>query len=137
MQLTWNPPALHTANKCEFLWKAPYSANIHQGYVRKDGSSAPARPFADITIAETNQVLLFYLAFQMAGSDLQQAFNLYCEAMRDEFALRIEQWRYEWDRATYRKIGGPSGKKKVDSPRDIIDTGNFVNSLVLTYRLSR
>lgn len=137
MKLSWNPPQL-TNNRAEFRWRAPYSASVHQGYFRKDNTRAPARPWADITVSEVDIPSLFFdkAMATISGDrhlDLDTAFAEFCSQMEQEFGDRIQSKRYEWDRVTRRRVGGPSGQKIVGSPRDIVDTSRLLNSLTVVF----
>ena len=61
------------------------------------------------------------------NSAINRAFDVAIEAQKDAFQDAIASDIWEWERETMRRNG-----EKVTSPRDIVDTGELYDSLVIS-----
>lgn len=94
---------------------AEHSVFVVMGAHRSDGTVMPARDF--LTDAVLNTPLI------PTNSNLRQIFIEYNEKLHESIKDSILSTKWEWDRTTYRKNG-----EIVDSPRNIIDTGELLDS---------
>lgn len=65
------------------------------------------------------------------NSAINKAFDIAGEAQKDAFQDAITSDIWEWDRETVRRNG-----ETVSSPRDIVDTGELYDSLVISRNAS-
>lgn len=104
-----------------FISEPDYSLDVHEGRERYDGTRMPARPFMDAAVNELDVEQVF-LAEYADGHDLNVAFDLTSLALYGAIKDQIMSNNWSWDRQTTRSSGAV-----VDSPRDIVDTGNLLN----------
>ena len=110
IRTSFRPPALRSIH----VSGAEHSAVVVYGATRLDGSIMPARDFLSDAIAQTN--------FTIQG-DLKQGFISVNEELHTNIKQSIQDEKWKWDRVTYRRNGD-----MVDSPRDIVDTSDLLNS---------
>lgn len=117
--LEWHPPEIKSI-KTAIVSEPDYSHDVYVGRERTDGTRQPARPWMHAAIAETDLEALVALEM-IAGEDLKGAFMGACESLLDAVKDQIRSETWQWDRPTMRSDG-----TVVDSPRDIIDTGELL-----------
>lgn len=115
MRITFNAPKI-PAYKARHNSDANYSTIVVNGAYRDDGSIMPARDFISDAVAMTD--------FSICnGADIKQEFIDINNRLHTNIKSSIQSDKWEWDRETCRKSG-----QVVDSPRNIVDTGELLNS---------
>ncbi len=123
----WNLPEL-PRQKAVYRWKAEHAVFVHQGYQRQDGTEAPARPWTEYALSQTDIADIFHTEYVRANGNMLRAWIATAERLDGEFRAAIEAEVYGWDRETVR-----SGGETVGSPRDIVDTGELRESQELSF----
>lgn len=121
MRITWNPPKVPPIT-ATYTWAAEYSAAVHEGAQRDDGTVLPARPWTKAAIEETDLEAALAENFRKK-LDVVEAFEDTAYYLGGRFETMIRDERWEWDRITYRRNGTIAGYI-----RDITDTEKLVNS---------
>lgn len=98
-----------------FRSEADYSADVHA-----------QRPFMDAAIAEIDIIETLRDNF---NGDIHEAFDKTAEVIHEEIKQQIQDKKWKWGNVTRRRNG-----QVVGSPRDIVDTGNLLNSQTLELR---
>jgi hypothetical protein len=114
MRLNWNPPKIKEM-RSHHTSEADHTATVVFGGYRPDGTSMPARDFFSDAIARTD--------FSLGNGGIEPEFIDLNERLHESIKESISDEKWEWDKTTYRRNG-----EVVDSPRNIIDTGELLNS---------
>lgn len=117
MRMNWHPPTYKKQLTAVFTSEPEYSAVVHFGGVRVDGSAIPARPWMTSAIAVTDFIKEFQSAY---AGDVEVAFSSVAIALHQEIKEQILSPIWQWDRITIRKSG-----EVARSPRDIYDSGDL------------
>ena len=122
----WNPPTLEKSS-VRLEWATPYAALVHEGAETGD-RIYPGRPWTDHALSQLNFEQIF--ANKLGNDfDLQGAFISTVNTFIDlcEEAMTSPIWY--WPKVTYRY----NGEIVPPGPRDIYDTGELFDSLVIEY----
>ncbi|MBD1996009.1 hypothetical protein H6G00_05180 [Leptolyngbya sp. FACHB-541] len=134
MKLTWNAPKIEP-DKAIFTWTAEHAEAVHNGETDLAGVEKPARPWTEVTVAETDMEALFVDNFdvsQMTSGEnlpenIKQAFRDTAEDLGDAFKDTIVN--HDW--------GLPSTGQKLhkDAPTwvTIDDSGELRESQSLEF----
>lgn len=123
----WNLPEL-PRQRAVYRWTAEYSAAVHEGYQRQDGTEAPARPWTDYALQQADVAEIFHTEYVRANGNMLRAWIATAERLDGEFRAAIETEVYQWDRETVRSDGSVAGLV-----RDIVDTSELRESQELTF----
>jgi hypothetical protein len=115
MRLTTNFPKIPDL-RARHNSDASYSAIVVNGAYRDDGSILPPRDYMSDGVAMTD--------FSVNnGANIKQEFIELNNRLHSNIKTSIQSDKWEWDRETYRRNG-----EIVDSPRNIVDTGELLSS---------
>ena len=130
VQSNWNKINIPKHLRAIHSWNIPYAAAVHEGTTSVNGNEKPARPWVDVAIREYDFLERFSGSFSQSHN-FRQAFIEMSEGFGENCQSNISDTRWQWPRTTVRKSGAV-----VDSPRDIVDTGELKNSYQVQYESS-
>ncbi|MGA1433128.1 MAG: hypothetical protein ACO32T_05050 [Candidatus Nanopelagicaceae bacterium] len=130
VQANWINLKIPKKLKSIHSWNVPYAAAVHEGTTTVNGKEKPARPWVDVAIKEYDFLDKYADSFSQS-SNFKQAFLEMSEGFGETCQSNISDTRWQWPRTTVRKSGAV-----VDSPRDIVDTGELRNSYEVKYESS-
>ena len=125
--LRWNPPRL-TSHTARYKWGVPYAAAQHEGATLRNGGTIPPRPWTEYPLENGLRLDQDLAGNYRRSQNLDAAFKAtaitYNRAMQEAIASPV----WNWPRRTVRSDGSIAG-----SPRDILDTGDLLNSQKLSF----
>ena len=127
VQANWHNLNIPKKLKSIHSWNTPYAAMVHEGTTSLNGNEKPARPWVDVTIEEFDFLKVYADGFSQS-ENFSQAFKQMSDGFGETCQLNIDDSRWQWPRTTVRKSG-----EVVDSPRNIVDTGELKHSYQVTY----
>lgn len=130
VQVNWNKVNIPKKLKAIHSWNTPYAAMVHEGSTSVNGTEKPARPWVDVAIKEYDFLKKYADSFSQS-ENFNQSFLEMSEGFGENCQSNISDSRWQWPRTTVRKNGAV-----VDSPRDIVDTGELKNSYQVQYESS-
>lgn len=130
VQVNWNKVNIPKKLKAIHSWNTPYAAMVHEGSTSVNGTEKPARPWVDVAIKEYDFLEKYADSFSQS-ENFNQSFLEMSEGFGENCQSNISDSRWQWPRTTVRKNGAV-----VDSPRDIVDTGELKNSYQVQYESS-
>lgn len=130
VQANWNKINIPKHLRAIHSWNTSYAAAVHEGTTSVNGNEKPARPWVDVAIREYDFLERFSGSFSQSYN-FRQAFIEMSEGFGENCQSNISDTRWQWPRTTVRKSGAV-----VDSPRDIVDTGELKNSYQVQYESS-
>lgn len=130
VQANWKKLNIPKQLKSIHSWNTPYAAMVHEGSTSVNGTEKPARPWVDVAIKEYDFLEKYADNFSQS-ENFKQAFLEMSEGFGENCQSNINDTRWQWPRTTVRKNGAV-----VDSPRDIVDTGELKNSYQVQYESS-
>lgn len=130
VQANWNQISIPKHLRAIHSWNTPYAAMVHEGTTSVNGTEKPARPWVDAAINEYDFLERFSDSFSQSHN-FRQAFIEMSEGFGENCQSNISDTRWQWPRTTVRKSGAV-----VDSPRDIVDTGELKHSYQVQYESS-
>lgn len=130
VQANWNKINIPKHLRAIHSWNTSYAAAVHEGTTSVNGNEKPARPWVDVAIREYDFLERFSDSFSQSYN-FRQAFIEMSEGFGENCQSNISDTRWQWPRTTVRKSGAV-----VDSPRDIVDTGELKNSYQVQYESS-
>ena len=132
-KLNWNPPKPPTRTTATYTWNPQsddgfhYAALVRNGGTLRSGTRIPPRKWDEYALGKVDLANTFADSFRRSD-DLQRAFRDTAQTYNREMQKAIASRIWDWPRRTVRKSG-----EVVGSPRDIVDTGNLLDSQKLEF----
>lgn len=128
VDVRWNNKVDFDLSIAVYRWLCDHAIFVYEGFQRHDGTVAPARPWVEAALAETDVKAIFLMEYTRNAGNMQRAWLATVEQLGQRFQDMIQDERWDWDRETVRSDGGVVG-----SPRDAVDTGELLESQVIEF----